>query len=72
MEDWGKLIGDIPAAAAILDRFLHHAEVIEITGKSYRDPNRGKQPPKTDPKKGMIPKSSQSCFKLTANKAVSL
>ena len=51
VEDWGKLIGDIPAAAAILDRFLHHAEVIEITGKSYRDPNRDKQPPKTEPKK---------------------
>jgi DNA replication protein DnaC len=51
VEDWGKLIGDIPAASAILDRFLHHAEVIEITGKSYRDPNRHKQPPKTNPKK---------------------
>lgn len=34
--DWGKLIGDVPAATAILDRFLHHAEVISITGKSYR------------------------------------
>ena len=49
--DWGKLIGDVPAASAILDRFLHHAEVIEITGKSYRDPHRKKQPQKTDPKK---------------------
>jgi DNA replication protein DnaC len=48
VEDWGKLIGDVPAAAAILDRFLHHAELIEITGRSYRDPQRGKQPPKTD------------------------
>jgi DNA replication protein DnaC len=36
LEDWGKLIGDVPAATAILDRFLHHAEVISITGKSYR------------------------------------
>lgn len=26
------------AAIAILDRFLHHAEVITITGKSYRLP----------------------------------
>ena len=51
VEDWGKLIGDVPAAAAILDRFLHHAELIEITGRSYRDPNRDKKPPKTDPKK---------------------
>ena len=36
LEDWGKLVGDVPAATAILDRFLHHAEVIEITGRSYR------------------------------------
>lgn len=36
LEDWGKLIGDVPAATAILDRFLQEAEVIEITGKSYR------------------------------------
>jgi DNA replication protein DnaC len=36
LEDWGKLVGDVPSATAILDRFLHHAEIISITGKSYR------------------------------------
>jgi DNA replication protein DnaC len=36
LEDWGKLVGDVPAATAILDRFLHHAEIITITGRSYR------------------------------------
>jgi DNA replication protein DnaC len=36
IEEWGKLIGDVPAATAILDRFLHRAEVIAITGRSYR------------------------------------
>jgi DNA replication protein DnaC len=36
LEDWGKLIGDVPAATAILDRFLHNAEIIAITGRSYR------------------------------------
>ena len=36
IEDWGKLIGDVPSATAILDRFLHHAEVFTLTGKSYR------------------------------------
>ena len=36
LEDWGKLIGDVPAATAILDRFLQDAEVIQITGRSYR------------------------------------
>jgi DNA replication protein DnaC len=47
LEDWGKLLGDVPAATAILDRFLHNAEVITITGKSYRLRNRSAkdQPP---------------------------
>jgi len=36
LEDWGKLIGDVPAATAILDRFLQNAELIQITGRSYR------------------------------------
>lgn len=36
IEEWGKLLNDVPAATAILDRFLHHAEVIQITGRSYR------------------------------------
>lgn len=36
LEDWGKLVGDVPSATAILDRFLHHAELISITGRSYR------------------------------------
>ncbi|MEI6515544.1 MAG: ATP-binding protein [bacterium] len=35
-EEWGKLIGDVPSATAILNRFLHHAEIINITGRSYR------------------------------------
>lgn len=36
LEDWGKLIGDVPSATAILDRFLHYAEVLSFSGKSYR------------------------------------
>jgi len=43
LEDWGKLIGDVPSATAILDRFLHHAEVITITGRSYRLKDRATQ-----------------------------
>lgn len=56
LEDWGKLIGDVPAAAAILDRFLQDAELIQITGRSYR--MRGKQaetpskPAKRAPREG--------------------
>lgn len=36
LDDWGKLLGDVPSATAILDRFLHHAELIELNGRSYR------------------------------------
>ena len=36
LEDWGKLIGDVPSASAILDRFLQSAEIMKIKGKSYR------------------------------------
>jgi DNA replication protein DnaC len=43
LEDWGKLIGDVPSATAILDRFLHHAEVVQITGKSYRLRHHGQK-----------------------------
>jgi DNA replication protein DnaC len=52
LEDWGKLIGDVPAATAILDRLLQDAEVIQATGKSYR--LRGKPEPqsKSTTKKG--------------------
>jgi DNA replication protein DnaC len=36
IEDWGKLLQDVPSATAILDRFLQHAEVVSMTGRSYR------------------------------------
>lgn len=36
LEEWGKLIGDVPTATAILDRFLSRADMIQIVGKSYR------------------------------------
>jgi DNA replication protein DnaC len=42
LEDWGKLLGDVPSATAILDRFLHHATIIAITGKSYRLRNQAR------------------------------
>ena len=38
--DWGTLLGDEILATALLDRLLHHAEVISITGSSYRMKDR--------------------------------
>lgn len=48
LEDWGKLIGDVPSATAILDRFLHHATIIPISGKSYRLRNQNSKPADAD------------------------
>jgi len=45
IEEWGKLLSDVPAAGAILDRLLHHAEIIPINGRSYRLQPPVKQPP---------------------------
>jgi len=36
IEEWGKLLNDVPAATAILDRLLHHAAILEVSGRSYR------------------------------------
>jgi DNA replication protein DnaC len=35
-QDWGAFLGDVPAATAILDRFLSRAQIIQLQGKSYR------------------------------------
>jgi DNA replication protein DnaC len=44
-QDWGVFLGDVPAATAILDRFLAHAEIVPMTGKSYRLRQRSSPPP---------------------------
>lgn len=59
LEDWGKLIGDVPAATAILDRFLQDAELIQITGRSYRLRGRSADKETSDPK-GSKPATSRS------------
>jgi DNA replication protein DnaC len=61
LEDWGKLIGDVPSATAILDRFLHHAEIISITGNSYRLRNQAGVAASHDaPKPAKLPTGSAS------------
>ncbi len=34
--EWGEIFGDTVVAAAILDRLLHHSQVITIRGDSFR------------------------------------
>jgi len=33
---WGEVFGDDTVAAAMIDRLVHHAEVIALKGDSYR------------------------------------
>jgi DNA replication protein DnaC len=55
LEDWAKLIGDVPAATAILDRFLQSANVITITGRSYRLKNHPRSDRKGTDTKTKLP-----------------
>ena len=43
VEDWGKLLGDTAAAAALLDRLLHHAHVLTCGPRSWRTRLQGDQ-----------------------------
>ena len=36
LSDWGEALGDAVVATAILDRLLHHSQVLTIRGESYR------------------------------------
>lgn len=35
-EDWQQIFGDKVLAGAIIDRIVHHAYIVKITGESYR------------------------------------
>lgn len=39
-KDWGDIFNDSTTASAVLDRILHHCEVVLIEGKSYRMSHR--------------------------------
>ena len=36
VEDWGKLLGDVAAVSAMLDRILHHGHVLKCGPRSWR------------------------------------
>ena len=36
VEDWGKVLGDAAAVAAMLDRLLHHGHVLKCGPRSWR------------------------------------
>jgi DNA replication protein DnaC len=42
-KEWGKIFHDMVCAKGIIDRLVHHSEVIKIEGTSYRLKNRKTQ-----------------------------
>jgi DNA replication protein DnaC len=36
VEDWGKLLADVAAVSAMLDRLLHHGHVLKCGPRSWR------------------------------------
>lgn len=44
---WGEIFGDEVVAAAMIDRLVHHAEILSLKGDSYRlrDKDLGSAPP---------------------------
>ena len=38
---WGEILGDTTVAAAMIDRIVHHADVLTLKGASYRLRGRG-------------------------------
>lgn len=39
-KDWGQIFQDNTIASALIDRLIHHSEVVKITGESYRVKDR--------------------------------
>ncbi|WP_259460422.1 ATP-binding protein, partial [Pseudarthrobacter phenanthrenivorans] len=37
---WGDVFGDLTIASAMIDRIVHHADVISLKGNSYRLKNQ--------------------------------
>jgi DNA replication protein DnaC len=48
---WGEVFGDATVAAAMIDRLVHHAEVVSLKGDSYRlkDRDLGRVPTDDNP-----------------------
>ena len=51
---WGEIFGDDMAATAMIDRLIHHAEILSLKGDSYRlrDRDLGGRPPAREPETG--------------------
>jgi len=44
-KEWASLFNDATVADAVINRLVHHSEVVVIEGKSYRLPPGDESPP---------------------------
>src|SRR5579884_1936318 len=58
VEDWGKLLGDVAAVTAMLDRLLHHGQVLKCGPRSWRTNTAPASPSVI--LKGTVPRSTVS------------
>ena len=54
-EAWGEILGDQMVAAALIDRLVHHAQIVTLKGKSYRLKDRGSEVKPADQAAGLRP-----------------
>jgi DNA replication protein DnaC len=59
IEDFGTVLGDNVAAGVLLDRFLHHAEIVQLSGRSFRIHDRQRRQAGADGSKTSPTKVSQ-------------
>jgi len=45
---WGEISGDDVTAAAMIDRLVHHSEIVTVEGDSYRPKDRDLATPGAD------------------------
>ena len=49
---WDKIFKDTLTTVAAIDRVIHHATILELTGTSYREEEAQKRNAKSEKKKG--------------------
>jgi len=54
-EAWGEILGDQMVAAALIDRLVHHAQIVTLKGKSYRLKDRASDVKPADQAAGLRP-----------------
>ena len=58
---WCEIFGDDIVAAAMIDRLVHHAEIVALKGDSYRSSDRDLARPHRDTEQNSHPPRTRSC-----------